>query len=444
MRLAKIRITAWLALGLVAGLAYALRADTMKLSTYYPAPSGVYKKIITTATTLLARDGGSVGIGTSQPAGVLHVSVPPNSHASAPKFFSSGAAAGDLTEILLGESQANYRAAGIGYFNGAGAPSSRLLLFNYGDHQENGINLLGGGNVGIGTTAPDVRLTVNGNVRVGQEMGGPSQQGQQGRSLILSGAEWGDNTDPTFIQRFNVSENVTHLRLVVGDDPGDPRDRLVVGACPGGGAWSTFNPKGCPFQTMMSVRMDGQVEIRAGLSQNSNPDVAENIPASDPSIEGGDVVAADPGRPESILKASSASRGRMLGIVTDKPGLLLNAGWSEDPKVKPKPGERAVVLAGRVPVKVTPENGPIRIGDVLTASSKAGYAMRATEPGPALGIALEAFDGGPGSEGRVLCFVSLGERNLAGALADLKREYSERIQRLESQVSALQGRLSRR
>ena len=36
----------------------------------------------------------------------------------------------------------------------------------------------------------------------------------------------------------------------------------------------------------------------------------------------------------------------------------------------------AVALAGRVPVKVTDENGPIQKGDLLTTSGKPGYAMR--------------------------------------------------------------------
>ncbi|MBN1544360.1 hypothetical protein JW898_02755, partial [Candidatus Woesearchaeota archaeon] len=31
---------------------------------------------------------------------------------------------------------------------------------------------------------------------------------------------------------------------------------------------------------------------------------------------------------------------------------------------------------GRVPVKVTDENGPIAVGDILTTSSKKGHAMK--------------------------------------------------------------------
>lgn len=53
-----------------------------------------------------------------------------------------------------------------------------------------------------------------------------------------------------------------------------------------------------------------------------------------------------------------------------------------------------VALAGRVPVKVSLENGPIVAGDYLTSSAtRPGYAMKALAPGQVIGIALENFDG---------------------------------------------------
>lgn len=51
-----------------------LGSESVTLSTYYPAPSGVYTNMITTSNTYLARDGGNVGIGTSNPAAKLDVS----------------------------------------------------------------------------------------------------------------------------------------------------------------------------------------------------------------------------------------------------------------------------------------------------------------------------------------------------------------------------------
>jgi len=52
-----------------------------------------------------------------------------------------------------------------------------------------------------------------------------------------------------------------------------------------------------------------------------------------------------------------------------------------------------VALNGRVPVKVSTENGEIKAGDFLTSSSIPGVAMKATKPGQVVGKALEDFDG---------------------------------------------------
>ncbi len=50
-----------------------LGSENVTLTTYYPAPSGVYTRMITTSATFLARDGGSVGIGNAAPAQKLDV-----------------------------------------------------------------------------------------------------------------------------------------------------------------------------------------------------------------------------------------------------------------------------------------------------------------------------------------------------------------------------------
>ncbi len=54
-----------------------LGSENLTLVTSYPAPSGVYNQIVTVgrgnANTILVRDGGSVGIGTTNPGAQLHV-----------------------------------------------------------------------------------------------------------------------------------------------------------------------------------------------------------------------------------------------------------------------------------------------------------------------------------------------------------------------------------
>ena len=58
---------------LLISLPRATFADEVTITTYYPAPYGVYKEFKTTGDTSLATDSGSVGIGTDSPDGVLGV-----------------------------------------------------------------------------------------------------------------------------------------------------------------------------------------------------------------------------------------------------------------------------------------------------------------------------------------------------------------------------------
>jgi len=50
-----------------------LGSETLTLTTYYPAPYGGYVSLLTTGKTILARDGGNVGIGTATPGVRLEV-----------------------------------------------------------------------------------------------------------------------------------------------------------------------------------------------------------------------------------------------------------------------------------------------------------------------------------------------------------------------------------
>ena len=130
-------------------------------------------------------------------------------------------------------------------------------------------------------------------------------------------------------------------------------------------------------------------------------DYAEQYGTNDASIKGGDVVALDTARPAEriinefgqddskawIKKASSANRNTMVGVVSTAPNQVIGKVFSKTENPRP------VALSGRVPVKVNTENGPIEIGDYLTASSEPGVAMKAVSPGMSVGQALSPYDG---------------------------------------------------
>ncbi len=114
-------------------------------------------------------------------------------------------------------------------------------------------------------------------------------------------------------------------------------------------------------------------------------DLAELYESTE-ALAAGDVVSVDTGSARKIVKSTEAYQNTTMGVISTAPGITLG-GWSAGPNQYP------VALAGRVPVKVSDENGPIAIGDILTSSSTTGVAMKATRPGQKIGVALEAWSG---------------------------------------------------
>jgi hypothetical protein len=151
-------------------------------------------------------------------------------------------------------------------------------------------------------------------------------------------------------------------------------------------------------------------------------DIAERFPVAGDALEPGDLVVLDTGAHVRRSEGKTYDQ-RLAGVVSSDPGLTL--GWTTS-------DDAPVALAGRVPLKVSLENGPIAVGDHLTSSTTPGRAMKATEPGATVGIALEPFDGSQGSEGEVLTFVNLGD----GVTAEIVRELQQRVGELESRSPA--------
>jgi YVTN family beta-propeller protein len=110
--------------------------------------------------------------------------------------------------------------------------------------------------------------------------------------------------------------------------------------------------------------------------------------------EVGDVLVLDASSTATVKTSpGTAYDSKVIGIVSTDPGFVL--GWTDGAKV---------ALTGRVPVKVSMNNGPIHVGDSLVSSDVPGYAMKATRPGMVLGYALEDAS----ATGTVQVFVSVG------------------------------------
>jgi len=127
-----------------------------------------------------------------------------------------------------------------------------------------------------------------------------------------------------------------------------------------------------------------------------NADCAEEFTVSStvPSAPGDAMVLDDDGL---LRPCSNAYDTRTIGVISGadlyKPGIVLDR---QDDMENRSP----IALVGKVCVRVSDKNGPIRIGDMLTTSDLEGHAMKVTDTsrafGAVIGKALDNHDMGTG------------------------------------------------
>lgn len=160
---------------------------------------------------------------------------------------------------------------------------------------------------------------------------------------------------------------------------------------------------------------DGTAKVRT-LQILGGADLAERFDV-DQSADPGMVLRIDESAPGRLRISDCAYCRCVAGVVSGAEHL--NAGvvlGNEEDGARGDGGARplakartaAVALSGRVWVKCNDSGGPIRPGDLLTTSSRPGYAMRAADrdrlPGAVLGKAMSSLNAGAGM---VLVLVSL-------------------------------------
>ncbi|MDX2776454.1 hypothetical protein PV379_03750 [Streptomyces caniscabiei] len=131
--------------------------------------------------------------------------------------------------------------------------------------------------------------------------------------------------------------------------------------------------------------------------------------AVDGDAEPGDIVT--PGGGYAVKRSTTSAQANVIGIVSTNPvadGILGH-------NVKDA-SRQPIALAGRIPLKVSLENGEIKSGDLLTAGSTPGTAARATGTEPIVGIALEPYGA---DSPRVSSLVSIEESARLTAHPDL-------------------------
>lgn len=149
-----------------------LGSETLTLTTYYPAPYGGYVSLLTTNQTLLARDGGNVGVGIATPGSKLHVNgitqvVEPGASADTYAYGTFGvtrqASGSTLTYIAMTRQGQVVKAMGIDSSNNwvFGLPQAGNQVITSPQ-----MVITQGGNVGINNSWPSERLTVSGNLSV--------------------------------------------------------------------------------------------------------------------------------------------------------------------------------------------------------------------------------------------------------------------------------------
>jgi hypothetical protein len=227
----------------------------------------------------------------------------------------------------------------------------------------------GNGYIGIGTTAPGVKLDVNGYIAAGS----------------LNGFVFTDDLNTGL-----TSSAPDKLNLVTGGTT-----RLHVDNA-GNVGIGKMDPQ---------YKLDVVGDIKAsGTIHAKYQDLAEWVPSSE-QLSAGTVVVLDQTRSNQVVSSSTAYDTRVAGVISAQPGITLGEGGE---------GKVLVATTGRVRMKVDASRGAIQIGDLLVTSDVLGVAMKSEPvefagrkmhmPGTIIGKALEPMAKG---SGEILVLLSL-------------------------------------
>ena len=264
------------------------------------------------------------------------------------------------------------------------------------------------------------RLEVQGGVGIGLQFANniisPPTNGLlvQGAVAIATTTPWGilslaalsSNTSPLVAISTSTASATTTVFLIdkngnVGLGTTTPGATLTVS---GAGCFAkTSAGIGCSTATVAGDIYYGAAHAAGGF------DVAEQYAAvSVGPTTPGTIVGLDYSGTSTLAVATTSAN--MIGIISTNPGLTFG-NYGATASTTP------LALSGRVPVKVSLQNGIIQVGDRITLSSVPGVGMKAGPLDPSVGIALEPYATFSASSS-IMVFVTLQQGTDAQAIAD--------------------------
>jgi hypothetical protein len=327
---------------------------------------------------------GNVGIGETDPTELLHINgtgIENDGTTGVVRIISGNGA----QSMLLDGNEIDALADG--------------LFLNH-NSAENIVMATGGGSVGVGTANPASKFGVNGGMQASTVgTGGIGILGRSDDRAIVGVVGIGSCAGPNSVNIYGVGGcSPSNVGVLGASDTGDGvhartiSGNIFVGQSPNGNNRARIDSSGRGFFN--------------GGTQSGGADFAESLPTSDDpaTLEPGDVLVIDPRNPLVVGKSQIASSRLVAGVYSTRPALLAIGDHHIDDS---REREVPVAIVGIVPTKVTTENGPIEVGDLLVTSDTPGHAMKARAlildgieiypTGAILGKALESLEEGTGA-----------------------------------------------
>ncbi|MFB6226269.1 MAG: immunoglobulin-like domain-containing protein, partial [Candidatus Paceibacteria bacterium] len=308
-------------------------------------------------------------------------------------------------------------------FTGTGTSTISVYVSPEYRYNENELKVADNGNIGLGTTSPESKLDVEGTAQAElfksssssamSDLAGGLTVGPKG--FVLEGGFTMSSANPSVssTNKLNFDSTTLFENSVTSSD-----DYAYI--------FNTTNQLGISSSTyLMSIRNNDQPQLSVatngdvhaggtlfadGLNTNENDpgDLAEEVSIkSGQDVEPGEVLVVDPKQVDTYKRSEKPYSPAIAGVVSTDPSITIGGTQSDNSAV--------MAMVGRVPTKVTTENGEINRGDLLVSASKPGYAMK-YDPSKeidrntisSVGIALESFDKSGSSTGKIMTLVKPG------------------------------------